>query len=38
MDSCAYAIAYNVIYKRLANDSIKKKEIKKINIVKETEL
>jgi len=38
MDSCAYAIAYNVIYKRLENDSVKKKEIKKINIVKETEL
>jgi len=37
MDSCAYAIAYNVIYKRLENDSVKK-EIKKINIVKETKL
>ena len=40
MDSCAYAIAYNVIYKRLASvaeDSVKK-EIKKINIVKETKL
>ena len=36
MDSTAYSIAYNVIYKIKLNDSINK--INKINKIKETQL